>query len=390
MNLLSDVITYLRRLIKAPTNADIQDNLLIDYINRFWLMDVDARIQLFDLKTKYQFQTTPGITRYNMPLYSVQTQPGNQQIGPFPVYQGFTDNCEVNGIRIPFYTQRENFLNVWPNYIQPLTNAGYGDGTAGPYQLNLPFFPAIPGHVDLTGIIATGSTQDPPLVASGASTNFLTTIPTTSVYSGVYFTATGANGQNIVVADSGQFLSDNTDSDLYGLLMTPGAAPFGNAALSGGYSTTSNTVNYNTGVCNVTFPVAIPDGTPIQVQCYFVQPGIPYAALYFNNILEFTPPPSTQYLVEVDAYLTPAAFLNTSSAIPFGYMAEYIARGAARKILSDTGDVEQFQFYEPLFREQEMLVWKRSQRQFTSTRTQTIFGGDQCNGGTGAFGAGIY
>ena len=325
-----------------------------------------------------------------MPLYSVQTQPGNQQIGPFPVYQGFTDNCEVNGIRIPFYTQRENFLNVWPNYIQPLTNAGYGDGTAGPYQLNLPFFPAIPGHVDLTGIIATGSTQDPPLVASGASTNFLTTIPTTSVYSGVYFTATGANGQNIVVADSGQFLSDNTDSDLYGLLMTPGAAPFGNAALTGGYSTTSNTVNYNTGVCNVTFPVAIPDGTPIQVQCYFVQPGIPYAALYFNNILEFTPPPSTQYLVEVDAYLTPAAFLNTSSAIPFGYMAEYIARGAARKILSDTGDVEQFQFYEPLFREQEMLVWKRSQRQFTSTRTQTIFSGDQCNGGTGAFGAGIY
>ena len=27
MNLLSDVITYLRRLIKAPTNADITDNL---------------------------------------------------------------------------------------------------------------------------------------------------------------------------------------------------------------------------------------------------------------------------------------------------------------------------------------------------------------------------
>jgi hypothetical protein len=54
-------------------------------------------------------------------------------------------------------------------------------------------------------------------------------------------------------------------------------------------------------------------------------------------------------------------------------MCEYIARGAARKILADTGDIEQFQFYEPLFREQEMLVWKRSQRQFTATRTQTIF-----------------
>ena len=54
-------------------------------------------------------------------------------------------------------------------------------------------------------------------------------------------------------------------------------------------------------------------------------------------------------------------------------MSEYIARGAARKILADTGDVEQFAFYEPLFKEQEQLVWKRSQRQFTSTRTNTIF-----------------
>jgi hypothetical protein len=54
-------------------------------------------------------------------------------------------------------------------------------------------------------------------------------------------------------------------------------------------------------------------------------------------------------------------------------MAEYIARGAARKILSDTGDWEQFQAYEPLFIEQETLVHIRSQRQFTSTRTQTIY-----------------
>jgi len=54
-------------------------------------------------------------------------------------------------------------------------------------------------------------------------------------------------------------------------------------------------------------------------------------------------------------------------------MSEYIARGAARKILSDTGDFEQFNFYEPLFREQELLVWKRSQRQWTASRTPTIY-----------------
>jgi hypothetical protein len=89
----------------------------------------------------------------------------------------------------------------------------------------------------------------------------------------------------------------------------------------------------------------------------------------------------------LDAYLTPAAFLNSNQAIPFGYMAEYIARGAARKILSDTGDIEQFMFYEQFFKEQELLVWKRSQRQWTSTRTQTIY---STGPSTGASSNGLY
>jgi len=330
-------------------------------------MDVDARIQLFDLKTRYQFQTIPGIDRYNMPLYNVQTEPGNQAIGMFPVYQGFTNSAYVNGIQVPFFTQRGAFQNLWPSYIQSLNPAITGDGTAGPYEITLPFFPAIPGHIDMSGIIAYGSNTDPIFTAS-----FQTTIPTTSVYSAVYFTAVDAKGQKIVVADSGQFLSTGTGGDLYGLLMSPGNAPLGNSALAS-YSTTANTINYNTGVANVTFPVIIPDGNDIQAQCYFFQQGLPRSILFENNVITVRPPPDISYLVELEAYLTPAAFLSTGSAISFGYMAEYIARGAARKIMADTGDVEQFMFYEPLFKEQETLVWKRSQRQFTSTRTPTIF-----------------
>ncbi len=95
--------------------------------------------------------------------------------------------------------------------------------------------------------------------------------------------------------------------------------------------------------------------------------------MFYNNTLTLRNVPDTQYLVELDAYLSPSAFLTSASAIPYAYMSEYIARGAARKILSDTGDVEQFQFYEPLFQEQELLVWKRSQRQWTNNRTETIY-----------------
>jgi hypothetical protein len=373
MNILSDIITYIRRIIKSPSNSQITDALLIDYINRFWLMDVDARIQLFDLKTKYQFQTVPGIDRYNMPLYDfqIETPSTPQMIGLYPVYQGFSMPAYVNGIQMPFYTQRSSFYNLWPDYVQALPTAAVGNGTTGPYTISLPFFPALPGHIDMNGIVQHGANTDPIYTDV-----FQTNIPTTSVYSAVYFISSDANGNNVTVADSGQFLNPavgNTGGDLYGLLMSPGTAPFGNQALAGGYSTTLNTVNYDTGVATVTFPTAIPSGTNIQAQCYFFQQGIPRAILFYNNCITLRPPPDISYLIELEAYLSPAAFLTSAAAVPFAYMSEYIARGAARKILTDTGDIEQFQFYEPLFREQETLVWKRSQRQFTATRTPTIF-----------------
>ena len=376
MYLISDIITYVRRIVKTPSNSVLTDNLILDYINRFVTSDVDARMQLFDYKTTYRFQTIPGISMYNMPLYNIQTEAGNQTISYYPVYQGFGNSCAVNGRPCPFYTEKSTFWNMWPNYIQPMVAVGTGDGTTGPYSLTLPYAPVVPGHIDMSGIIAMGDNPivDPPFV-----TAFDTSVPVTSVFSGVYFTSVDENGNKIVVADSGQFLEGDTDSQLYGLLMAPGDAPFGNSSL-GTYSTTSNTVNYATGEATVTFPTDIPDGTQINAQCYFYQQGMPRCILFHNNTITLMPPSNISYLVELEAYLTPAAFLTTSAALPFGYMSEYIARGAARKILADTGDVEQFSFYEPLFREQEMLVWKRSQRVFTSTRTPTLYSNNLNNG----------
>lgn len=385
MNLLSDIITYIRRIIKSPSNAVITDDLLIDYLNRFWIMDVDARIQLFDLKTTYQFQTIPGIDQYNMPLYAVQTEQGGQNINFYPVYQGLSSYTTVNGITVPFYNQKDAFYNIWPNYLQPLNSAALGNGGSS-YDLSLPFFPAIPGHVDMQGIIKSslyGANNDPLFLGSNADiTTAVENIPTTSIRAGVFVTATNSDGQNIIVSDSGIFLNSslNTSGDLYGVMIAPGKAPNGNTTLSGGYTTSLNTVNYSTGTVNVTFPSNIPDGNPINVQCYFYEPGLPRAVLFYDNILTLRNPPDTQYLVSLEGYLSPAAFLASTDSVPFAYMSEYIARGAARKILADTGDIEQFQFYEPLFREQEVLVWKRSQRIFTSTRTQTIFS----EGGSGS------
>lgn len=394
MHLLSDLITYVRRIIKTPSNVVITDELIIDYINRFWISDVDARLQLFDLKTKYAFQTVPGVDRYNMPLYSVQSETPNdptaQDIGMYPVYQGFVSPSYISGVQVSLQTQKNTFFNAWPNIVQNLQVVAIGNGTAGPYTLQLPIlanFPIPPnpplqgllrGHIDISGVISTGVNVDPPQVSTLQISNvdpFIENMPTMSVDPAFYITSIDGTGASVVIADSGQFLQGNVN---YGLLMQPGPAPFGNLPLINGpapnYSITQNTINYFTGVAtNVYFPVAIPAGNNINVQCYYFQSGLPRGMLFYNNTLTLRSPPDKQYLVEIDAYLSPAAFFNTSAAIPFGYMAEYISRGAARKILSDTGDVEQFQFYEQFFREQELLVWKRSQRQWTNNRSETIY-----------------
>lgn len=352
-------------------------------------MDVDARLQLFDLKKKYQFQTQPGVDQYNMPLYSVQVEPGNQNISFYPVYQGFMEPAFIQGVSCSFSTKRDEFFRIYPKIVQQMQVVGVGNGSAGPYTLtfpvglnnstpvNPPVAAILRGHVDITGIIATNSNDDPIIVDSLTANTTIPQVPVSSVDSAVFITSTNADGGNVVVQDSGQFLDG---AENYGLLMTPGKAPNGNAVLPGGYSTTSNTINYFSGVAKVTFPVAIPSGVNINAQCYYFQAGLPRSVLFYNNTLTLRMPPDTQYLVELDAYLSPAAFLDTGASIPFAYMSEYIARGAARKILSDTGDVDQFMFYEPLFREQEMLVWKRSQRQFTATRTQSLYSLGLSNG----------
>lgn len=397
IDVLSDIITYVRRIIKTPSTKQITDSLICDYINRFWIMDVDARIQVFDLKTTYSFQTAPNQDQYNMPLYVVQApQPPTDTtiiqapaISLLPVYQGFLQPVKINGINVPLYTTRTEFYDLWPNYVQNTVGNAIGNGTAGPYQIQLPFATGVSitpnpppsgikqGHIDITGIYdnfnppttPAGVYQDPPFVNT-----LNTNIRTTSLETGIYITFSDANGNNVVVTDSGQyFTSAGTNFANYGLLMTPGPAPFGNTALPGGYSLTSNTVNYQTGILNVTFPTAVPTGQNINTQVYFYETGLPRAVLFYNNVLTLRSPPDKQYLVELAAYLTPAAFLRSSQAIQFGYMCEYIARGAARKILTDVGDWDQFNAYEPLFIEQERLVWKRSQRQWTATRTETIY-----------------
>lgn len=378
MDLLSDIITYFRRIVKAASPEVVTDGQILDYINRFWINDVDPSLQTFDLKTKYQFLTTPGVDKYNMPLYNVQGFFEFPDYASYPMYQGFLSPLYVNGVQCAFYTEKHLFYAAFPDIVQTVTPIILSNSANIDFKMKIPGFPLnssteppvnaiLRGHVDIAGIAAMGEVfiNDPPLV-----NNMNLNIKSTSVDAGVFISFTGSNNENQVYCDTGQFLSVDQN---YGLL----AINFNNGpnALqpTGSFSTVRNTINYLNGELNLRLLNAIPDENQFKIQYKYFQTGMPRAVLFYNNTLVFRSVPDTRYLVEVDAYLSPSAFFRSTDTFSYGYMSEYIARGAARKYLSDTGDVEQLNFYEPFFKEQELMVWKRSQRQWTATRTQTLY-----------------
>ncbi|HEX5553451.1 MAG TPA: hypothetical protein VFX43_09405 [Chitinophagaceae bacterium] len=326
MNLVSDIITYVRRIIKTPSNQAIPDSLIIDYLNRFYTYDAPARLQLFELKTKYNFMLTPNVDRYNAPFNAN----GNL------TYQSFLSPAYIDGAQANFSISEESFYKAYPRFMTNEQNDFTSNG-GGNFTGNTTRFP-----------IQRGFINDIP------QNDNLPVTPPSSLFPGIWITANDSNGVQQVVSDSGTF--DPTNFNV-GILTGAG----------------TGTVNYLTGAINVTFTGSVPNRATVNVDYYTYQSGRPAIVKFYDNYFEFRPIPDFPYLFEIDCYLTPDSFLSSSEALKFGYMSEWLARGAARKMLSDMGDYDQFAFYEPLFREQEMLVIRRTDRQNSVKRTPTIF-----------------
>lgn len=368
----SDIITWVRRIIKSPSPQAISDATISDYINRFVNYEIPERILLSELKRQYTFETQAGIFEYAAPFisntsntFAVNSTPppffnndtpaATQSQTPVPMFHEFRPPIYCDGVQMGWYESNSAFYGLFPELVQnevPLL----GDGTAGPYSINLSRTPILRGFVDTLGNLE-------PYI-------YITFVDTAGIQH--YIVDTGyltAAGLGILIE------TDETFQNIVGLPLTPAGSYPPNGGGAG-------TVNYDSGALTFTFNTGIPAaGANINVQYSPFSAGFPRTALYFNNTFKLYPVPDRPYKIQLDAYLTPTAFLKTTSAIPFAYMSEYIARGAARKILSDNGDYEQMQFYEPLFREQENLVLRKTSRQNAVTRTPTIFSGQtQQNG----------
>lgn len=303
MTLAATVIPWVRRLVKSPNPQDISDATILDYLNRFWVYNVPYRIQQFEFKTQYSFETTPNVDRYNAPI---------------DLYNSFLAPALCDGLPITMTQSTAQLVNLFPLQVFNQNSGQVGDGSGGPYAWTIAQAPFLRGHTDQLGNLSPS----------------------------VYITTLDANNDLLEVTDDG------------------------NGALTGDGI---GTVNYLTGAVSVTFNTPVPAGNIIYTQTQPYQAGRPSCVLYYNQVFTLRTVPDRAYLLTFNAYLTPAAFANTSESMTFQWMADYLAHGTARMILKDLGDQEQLALYEPYFMEQERLVLRRTIRQDSNTRVYTIF-----------------
>lgn len=319
----SDIVIWVRRIIKSPSDQVITDRTIGDYVNRFYVYDMPERIQLFELTRQYTFETERNIFIYQAPFFS-DTNDINTGI---PMYQTFRPPAYADGIEMGYYQSNDQFYRIFPELVQsevPLQ----GDGGVGPYEVEISRTPILRGFTDDLGHLEPY----------------------------VFITSFDGSGDQVFIVDNGEGILIQTDSSFQSVILN-----------------NAGTVDYETGEMEFTFDQGIPAGTDIQVQTSPFSSGFPRLIQFYNNLFKLYPVPDRSYKIQIDSNITPAQFLSTSDSIPFAYMSEYLARGAARKILTDNADYDQFQFYEPLFREQENLVLRRTSRQRAVVRTPTIF-----------------
>lgn len=135
----------------------------------------------------------------------------------------------------------------------------------------------------------------------------------------------------------------------------------------------TNTINYVTGAVDVTFNAAVENGGDVTIFSVPYTPSRPDAMLFFDNQFILRPVPDKVYKVSVEVYRQPTYLMNNSSSPLLKQWWQFIAFGAAKKILEERQDLEGLQAILPFYKEQELLVLRRTIVQQTNERVATIF-----------------
>jgi hypothetical protein len=414
----SSTVDFMRRKIRrltASSSESILSTASIDeYLNNALLNDFPYSIKLDQMRSVYTFFTEPYRDRYPLDVNY------NQGVRA-PLY--------VEGILGTFFKDRQQFYNLWPRWPTKFQQGPGVDTTitgtiTGIAQPTSPVEITSPAHglnsnaiVSITGVTGmvqisgnyTITVQDADTftlngvdnTTYGAYTGGGTWTSTSTLYS---FTLPGPFlSKEVVIGGvntSDQPITINDDGNGNLQIIQPNGvtsipAQSTNPALPGMYNqntgnpglnnpTNIGTVDYVTGVFNFSLNVQLATGTFLTIWVAQYQPGRPYCMLFWNNEFVIRPIPKLIHKVEIETYLTPVQFYESTQVPILNQWAQYLAYIAAMEILRDRGDFDGVDGLQEGFKRQEALVLERQGVEeigqpnfqlFNSTQGYTVYGG---------------
>lgn len=344
---LQTIQQKVRRITRTPSQQQLSDDDLNQYINTFVVYDFPEHIRTFNLRTSFTFYTnafqdvyptdeTSFLNVITNPLYNFQNR-----------FISVHDPAYIAGYQ-SFYTQsRQQFYSIYP-LVNSIASIGQlGNGVTTSY----------------TGVINSQQAILPP------SSNFAQVI--TLLQNNVLFSSVGVNGEGLAMVDV-PFTDPVTGNKLsQGNLYMPNALP--TAPITIGDLTPNNTINYVTGQFTVTFPAPPAPGVAINSQTIPQICALPQSLLYYDNKFVVRPVPDQPYPINIEVYARPTALLAESTSPQLEEYWQYIAYGACKKIFEDRMDMDSVQLLMPEFKKQEALCLRRTIVQYTNERSATIY-----------------
>lgn len=348
-NTLGDIIQKVRLITKSPSQNQITDNQIVQYINTYYLYDFPAELRLKNCLSNYTFSTIPFQEFYRLPTDTIIT------VEP-PVY--------INGYQSFFTQSQDQFYLLYPRLGLTFTGQA-GNGTVGPYVLNI----SPPAGVQMSGLFQNNVV--------------LSLIDET-------------NGTSIAIG------TDSPTNTTTGVITGTGIA-----------ASPASTINYITGQITVYFSSAAATTSQIFVQYVPYAASRPVAMLFYNDTIFLRPVPDASYLVNIQAFVNPVAailgqlynpplgqtytpaigsgtndpslpmppnvnsiargFVSATDTAQVKQWWQLLAWGAAIKIFEDRGDVENIARIMPLYDNQKRLVLRRTLVEQANERTATIY-----------------
>ena len=134
-----------------------------------------------------------------------------------------------------------------------------------------------------------------------------------------------------------------------------------------------STIDYLTGVYDITFDFAPEDGETVWMQTRPYVANRPSSLLFFEDQFTVRPVPDGAYRIDIKAYVRPTEMDDAADLPLLSEWWQYIAYGASISLLYDRLDIETIALLKPEFEKQQILIGRRKIVQNSGKRTATIF-----------------